>query len=453
MKTPDAKRSRKSSHAASPTTWVWAGLAAVVAIGTPASAQAAAGPVAAGAAFLGGLLTALTPCVYPIIPLAVGFMGSWGHVGRRRAALLSGAYVLGMGSVFTSLGVAAGLSHSLFGSWSASATFQLLAAALLWFFAAGMLGVYAFRLPQSLTRWASRAGGPGPLGAVAAGAASGFLAAGCTGPVLGGILTYIGATQDLWSAALIMMSFSAGLGLPFFLLGTALPALPRPGRWLLWTEGAVGVLLLATGAYFAAQALHRMGARLEPEWLSVGVTLAVGGLGAWLWAAKTRRIPGRPAWARLVVLLMAGGMTLAATGLLASESAHSIAWVQVKSEPEFDRALRGSADGKPVIVDFHADWCPDCRVMESTVFADHALAGELREHFVTVRVDATDDTDAVTPVARRFGVPGLPAVRFFSADGTERQDLRIDGPFHKERFLEHLNRLRATSVAKRSVTK
>ena len=419
--------------------------AILITMGVPAVALGAdgqAGAVTLGAAFLGGLLAALTPCVYPVIPLAVGTMGAWGKIGRGRAAFLSGAYVLGMVAVYSTLGVAAGLSGSLFGGWAGSPVFKIGAASLMWVLGAGLLGVYAFRLPPRVTQWAATIGGAGPAGALLSGAVSGILAAGCVGPVLGGILTYVGVSQDVGSAAAIMTAFSLGMGVPFFLLGTVLPSLPRPGGWLVWVEAALGVALIGTGGYFMAGVLSTMGIDAGPIALAAGVIVALAAVGTWIWAASTHRVPGRRTLAGTLVVVMALGLTSTALGRLspAERPEHAVAWSTVRSDDELARALARRTAGKPVVVDFHADWCADCRVVERTVLSDEEVARRLGESFTTIRVDATDGTDPLLPIAKRYGVPGVPAVRFFGADGVEIEDLRINGPFDKERLMRHLSR-------------
>jgi thiol:disulfide interchange protein DsbD len=415
--------------------------AAVVLVGAalPASAMAAGeGPEGTTivAAFLGGLLASLTPCVYPVIPLAVSVVGSWGEVGRRRAAFLSAMYAAGMTTTYAALGVVAGLTGVFFGSWSASPSFQFFFALLMWFFAAGMLGVYVFRLPAGLVDWAASVGGPGPLGSLLAGAVSGIMAAGCTGPALGGILVLIGATQDAGSAALLMVCFSLGLSLPFFLLGAVLPRLPRPGRWLAWVEAALGLILIGAGGYFASKGLELLGVRADATLAMAGGLLALLALGGWARLARS----GAPGEARVatasLVALMAIGATSAGLGIAAQEQSAvgGVAWIEVTSSGEFREALAGRPVDKPVIVDFHADWCADCKAVQRSVFRDPEVVRLLNERFTPLRVDATAGAATVSETAERYQVPGVPAVRFLDRDGGELADLRINGPFDKTLF-------------------
>ncbi len=419
--------------------------AAVVLVGAalPASAMAAyegPGGTTIVAAFLGGLLASLTPCVYPVIPLAVSVVGSWGEVGRRRAVFLSAMYAAGMTMTYAALGVVAGLTGVFFGSWSASPAFQFFFALLMWIFGAGMLGVYVFRLPSGLVDWAASVGGPGPLGSLLAGAVSGIMAAGCTGPALGGILVLIGVTQDAGSAAVLMVCFALGLSLPFFLLGAVLPRLPRPGRWLAWVETALGLILIGAGSYFAIKGLELLGVRADATLAMAGGLLALLALGGWARLAHS----GAPGEARIatasLIALMAIGATSAGLGIAAQEqpAGGGIEWIEVKSSGEFREALAARPVDRPVIVDFHADWCADCKAIQRSVFRDPEVIRLLNERFTPLRVDATAGADSVFETAERYQVPGVPAVRFLDRDGGELADLRINGPFDKTLFWRRL---------------
>jgi thiol:disulfide interchange protein DsbD len=349
-------------------------------------------------------------------------------------------YAVGMTTTYAALGVVAGLTGVLFGSWSASPLLQFLFALLMWTFAAGMLGVYVFRLPAGLVDWASSVGGPGPVGSLLAGAVSGVLAAGCTGPALGGILVLIGATQDAASAALLMVCFSLGLSLPFFLLGAVLPRLPRPGRWLAWVEAALGVILIGAGSYFAIKGLDLLGVHVDAYLAMTGGLVALVALGGWSRLARS----GVPGEARIAtaawVALMAIGTTSAGLGIAAQErpAGVGVAWIEVKSSDEFRQALAARSVDRPVIVDFHADWCADCKAVQRSVFRDPELARLLNERFTPLRVDATAGAASVSETAKRYEVPGVPAVRFLDRDGGELADLRIDGPFDKTLFWRRL---------------
>lgn len=393
------------------------------------------------AAFAGGVLTALTPCVYPVIPLAVSLMRTWAGASRRKAAALSGLYVAGMATVYTALGAAAGLGNSLFGALTNTVTFRLGTAALLWIFGAGMLGAYVFRLPGALTRRAAAFEKVGAIGAFGGGALSGALAAGCTGPILAGILTYIGSSQSPLQAVSLMLVFSLGLGLPFFLLGTSAAALPKPGPWLLWVEGFLGAVLVATGSFFAAGALDMLGYRGPGLSGTAGVLVALAGAVVWFRTAAAHRVSRQKVSAWLSVALIASGLTVSMHAWTApGDSGARLQWTTVETTEAFDELMKNRPAVKPVLVDFHADWCADCRLVQRTVFSDPEVAEAVESHFFAVRVDASVDTAPLLPLARRYELPGVPGLRFFSASGQELPELRVNGAFTKKEFLSLLQK-------------
>lgn len=388
------------------------------------------------AAFAGGFLTALTPCVYPVIPLAVSLMRTWAGASRRKSTTLSGLYVAGMATVYTALGAAAGLGNSLFGALTNTVPFRLGTAALLWIFGAGMLGAYVFRLPGVVTRRAAAFEKVGAIGAFGAGALSGALAAGCTGPILAGILTYIGSSQSPLQAVSLMLVFSLGLGLPFFLLGTSAAALPKPGPWLLWVEGFLGAVLVATGSFFAAGVVDMLGYPRAGFSGTAGVLVALAGAALWFRAAAAHRIPRHKASAWLSVALIASGLTVSMHAWTApGDGGARLQWTTVETTEAFDELMRSRPAGKPVLVDFHADWCADCRLVQRTVFSDPEVAEALESRFFAVRVDASGDTALLVSLARRYELPGVPGLRFFSASGQELPEFRVNGAFTKKEFL------------------
>lgn len=191
------------------------------------------GPLAAvGAAWLGGVLVSLTPCVYPMIAVTVSVFGAREAKSRFEGVLLSLAFVAGIVAMFVPLGVVAGLTGSLFGAalqnrWVITAISVLFVA-----MAFSMFGAFEFALPSSLTNRLATLGGIGPRGAFVLGLVSGLVASPCTGPVLTGILAFIAKTRSVALGAGSMAAFAIGLGLPFFLVGAFAVQLPKSGRWM-----------------------------------------------------------------------------------------------------------------------------------------------------------------------------------------------------------------------------
>ncbi len=386
-------------------------------------------------AFLGGLLTCLTPCVYPVIPLSVGQMSRWRVSGRRRTLLLSGLFAGSMAGAYTLLGLLAGFGNLLFGSWFSSPWIKLAAGGLIWLFAAGLLGVYRFRLPDSLVQWSAKDRGPGAWGALATGALAGVLSAGCTGPILAGILIYIGTNTGPAEGTAIMAAYSLGLALPFFFLGAIFSKIPRSGPWLVWAEAAAGFGLVAVGSWMVASSLEILGWHGLASLLWVGIGLGLAALVVWIGLSARRAM--RPKWAALLTGLAAAGATLA---FLRPAPPRDEAWHHVVSDAAFREAV-ASAKGRPVLLKFSADWCPDCQKVERTVYRRPDVREALQSSgVVLLHVDATKGAAALQETARALEVPGVPAVRLLDAAGKEVRSARLDGPYDRGDLLRVLQK-------------
>lgn len=225
----------------------------------PVSQLLADSPLAAlGTMFLAGLVTSLTPCVYPMIPVVAGVLGGAGSAGRSRAQTVGYTlvYALGLALVYASLGLVAGLTGSLFGSVSSSPWAYFLMGNLLLVFGLAMLDVFPVKVPGSVMGWAGRFGGGSYGGAFAMGATSGLVAAPCGAPAFAAALTFVTTTGSAFLGFWYLFVFSLGMTalLVAVGLGTGLGArLPGGGRWTLWVKRAAGVLLLAMAEYYFVQ--------------------------------------------------------------------------------------------------------------------------------------------------------------------------------------------------------
>ena len=396
--------------------------------------------LALGAVFAGGLLTSLTPCVYPLIPVTVAIFGAVEGRGRSRAMLLSSFYVLGMAIMYAALGLLAAMTGRLLGSVMTSIWIMGGVAVLLVVFAASLLGAFEMRLPAGLQTRLSRIGGRSAGGAFAMGLVAGLIAAPCTGPVLGGVLAYVAASQDLVLGALLLFVFALGMGLLFFVIGTFSVSLPKSGPWMHGVRSAFAVVMLTAALWFLKDAVGPMRSLLvAAPWLpwltagAVGIGILVGGI---------HRVFGRGAVndllkaAGLVLIVSGAFMRLGGLTVVTDDEREAIDWVYDEG-----RALEIAAEeSRPVFIDFRADRCGACIELERHTFPHPAVAEEAKR-FVAVKIDATRDWEP--PVERLLGkyeVNGLPTVLFLDSSGEERRELRV------ERFVpprEMLRRMRS----------
>jgi len=209
--------------------------------------------------FLGGVLTSLTPCVYPMIPITVSLVGGQaaGADGRTRSRwrplTLTMSYVLGLALVYAGLGLFAGLSGTLFGSVSTNPWLYFGMANLLVIFALAMLDVLPVRVPQALLQRASRAGGGGVAGTFVMGAASGLVAAPCSAPVMAAVLTWVSVTKSAVLGFVYLFVFSLGMSTLLVAAGVsagALSRLPRAGVWMLWIKKGFAIVMLGVAEYY-----------------------------------------------------------------------------------------------------------------------------------------------------------------------------------------------------------
>jgi cytochrome c-type biogenesis protein len=221
----------------------------------------AGSPVTYAIVFLGGLFASFTPCTYPILPVTVGYLGSRGSAGIPRA-VASVAYALGMALTYAGLGMAAGLTGSLFGQVAAHPLSYFVMGNVCILLSLSLFDVFQWPTPGFLGRLAGPAEGRATAGgAFLVGICSGVVVGPCTAPVLGGLLLYVGSSGNPVYGATLMFTFALGMALPVVLLGTfagLLAGLPRSGAWLVRVKKGFGALLLLAGEYLLLEAGKRL---------------------------------------------------------------------------------------------------------------------------------------------------------------------------------------------------
>ncbi|MBZ0117625.1 MAG: disulfide bond formation protein DsbD, partial [Sandaracinaceae bacterium] len=242
--------------------------------------------VVLGIAFVFGLGTSLTPCVYPMIGITVSVFGASEAKTKLHGAFLSTMYVLGICTLFTTLGLGFGLGGGVFGSFLASPWVLIPLALLFVVLASSMFGAFELSLPPSLQNRLAQMGGLGPKGAFVLGLVGGLIAAPCTGPVLGALLAWIGSTGNAGLGAASLFVYGLGLGLPTWIVGTFAISLPKSGRWLEWTKSTMGIGLVVAALWFLRDVPRAFVVTFElhdyvhrtPLFLGVSAALIVAGI-------------------------------------------------------------------------------------------------------------------------------------------------------------------------------
>lgn len=376
-----------------------------------------------------GLGLNLTPCVYPLISVTIAYFGSQGR-HRSQTIFLAGLYVLGIALSFSVVGVAAGLSGGLFGSLLQRPVVVLALTALMVILALGSFGVYQFQPPVALLRWIGRSS-TGVAGALFMGLTMGIVAAPCVGPIVSGLLVFVGTRGDPYLGFVLFFALALGMGLPYIALAAVaggLKHLPRSGEWLVWTEHFFGCILLALAAYFISPIL--------PEPLRshlLAVVVGLGGVYLGFIERSGRTIRLFPLTKRLV----GTAMILASVWLWRHDGMQSpLTWEVLASVPADGRL---PAADRPAVLDFSADWCIPCREMERTTYVDPEVVNEVRR-FRMIKVDLTEDTPKTADLVARFSVQGVPTVLLISRDGAEVR--RLVGYVGPADFLAALREVR-----------
>jgi thiol:disulfide interchange protein DsbD len=374
--------------------------------------------IAFAVAFAGGVATSLTPCVYPLIPITVSIFGAR-KASRREAMVLSGLYVVGIAVMYSALGVGAALTGRAFGSVMQSPWVIGFVALVLAAMAASMFGAFELRLPSAWQARLGTVGGAGRTGALAMGLVSGIIAAPCTGPVLAAALAFVAAKGSVAFGFSVMFVYALGMGLLFFLIGAFSISLPKSGPWMDTVKSVFGVALLAAAGVFLKDALPEardLFSAARPAALAAAGAAAAGVLLGALHGGFGQPVARRLAKGIGVVLLV-GGIVYAAGAAGARErarSAEGFTWLG----DEAQALAVAKREGRPVILDFWADWCTACKELDRIAWADPRVRAEA-SRFVAVKLDGTAGSDAFVAASAKYGIVGMPAVVFIDQRGRE----------------------------------
>jgi thiol:disulfide interchange protein DsbD len=399
-----------------------------------------------------GLLLTFTPCVLPMVPILSGIVAGEGKsLNKLRALALSVSYVLGMAVTYAAAGVAAAYSGSMLAAalqnpWVLGA----FALVFVWL-ALSMFGFHDLQLPGFLQHHVSKAHQRLKGGRIASVAAMGVLSAlivsPCVAAPLAGALLYISQTGDVARGGAALFAMAIGMGVPLIVVGVSEGALlPKAGPWMEGVKKFFGVLLLAVAIWIVSPVIPAAAQMLlwaalligsatflraldslpsdasgyARLWKGVGLMALVAGIALLVGALAGSRDPLRP---------------LAGLAGASAPAEAPIKWLQVNSITELDENLR--APGRPVMLDFYADWCVSCKEMERFTFSDPRVRAKL-DDMVLLRADVTANSEQHKLLLKRFSLFGPPGIIFFDGRGREIQGLRVIGYQDAERFLKTL---------------
>jgi thiol:disulfide interchange protein DsbD len=386
-------------------------------------------------AFLVGLLLSLTPCVLPMLPiLSAIIVGQGGNVTRNRGLGLAAVYSLGVALVYTLLGVFAALAGEGLAAYLQNPVVLISFGGLLLILSLSMFGVYELQLPAALrdrlnTVNSSLSGGQ--LGGVfAMGVLSGLIVGPCvTGP-LAGVLLFIARTHDVVLGASALFSIALGMSVPLLLAGASAGALlPRAGSWMERIKHLFGLMLVGVAFWIMGPVLPTAVQGVIFGALLILAATAVGAFDA-LTAASSAA--ARLAKGFGLVLAVLGALVLyrqvvgnvAGGGRSAAVEQAGPRFERVASVADLDQRLQSA--GRPVLLDFYADWCVSCKEMESQTFVDPGVRAKL-DKAVLLRADVTANSTDDRALLKRFNLFGPPGIILFDAQGHEIESARVVG--------------------------
>ena len=418
--------------------------------------------VALGLFFLGGIGLAFTPCVLPMVPILSSIIvGESTEITRRRALSLSLAYVLGMAVTYAALGVLVGLFGASMNLQAALQSPPVLVgfAAVFVLLSFSMFGFYELQLPQGLQNrlnvMSQNTQGGKHLGVVAMGSLSSLVVSPCVSAPLAGALIYISSTGDAVLGGGALLALGLGMGVPLVLIGASGGhLLPRAGVWMEKVKAAFGVGLLAVAIWLLERVVP------GPVSLLLWAALAIGA-GVYLGAMD---FAPRQGWGQLWkasgafsfiygILLLIGASSgavdplrplsavafLGGSGAPGGVRAHAeLDWRPVKGRRGLEAELALARDaGQPAMLDFYADWCISCKVMERNVFPVDGVSNRL-EKFRLLRADVTDNDALDQALLESLGLFGPPSMLFFAEDGVEIARYRVQGELDADAMETHL---------------
>ncbi|HET8849881.1 MAG TPA: protein-disulfide reductase DsbD [Marinobacter sp.] len=419
----------------------------------------------AGVFFLLGLGLTFTPCVLPMVPIISSMVSGRNTRSTGQALALASAYVLGMALTYAAAGVITGLLGASFNLQAQLQSPWVLGvfAALFVVFALAMFDLFEIQLPRflrdPLDNASAKFTGGRLLSLFGVGALSALIVSPCVSAPLAGSLLYISTTQDAVIGGIALLALGLGMGMPLILVAVGgRKFLPSSGPWMTAVKHGYGVMLLAVAIWLVA--------RMVPAWAALtlwGLLVAITGVQ--LGAFDAARAGWQRTWKGLGLVLFAYGVALlagAASGAndplrpLAPFTAGSVgAGVSASGDTALAHApfnrvedparitellAEARADGRPVMLDFYADWCISCKVMERNVFSRPEVIQALAP-FTLLQIDMTDNTRAHQAMLDELGLFGPPAILFYNADGAEQTDARVLGEMDREQFLNHLNKV------------
>ena len=378
--------------------------------------------------FLAGLALNLTPCVYPLIPITIGYFGGQAEGKTSRLFLLGLLYMLGMAITYSVIGVVTSLSGAVFGTLLQNPIVIIGIVLLFVALALSQFGVYEFKLPDALVAKAGGAKG-GAFGAFFMGLTMGIVAAPCIGPFVLGLVTYVAAKGDPYYGFLMFFVLALGLGFPYLLLAIfsgKIKSLPRAGIWMEGVEHIFGFLLIGMAIYFLDPILPKS---IQGYLLPIfGIIAAI----ILLFIDKTaNNSKGFRIFKTIFSLIV---IAISIYSLIPKENLEP-EWRNFSIQA-YETSMKNN---ERMVIDFYADWCIPCKELDALTFSDERVIKEMGR-FTNYKLDMTKTTDENEALRKRFNVIGMPTVLIIDSQSKEMN--RITGFVNAEEFLAFIKEVK-----------
>jgi thiol:disulfide interchange protein DsbD len=376
--------------------------------------------------FIGGLALNLTPCVYPLIPITVGYFGGQSEGSTTKLFFMGILFILGLAVTYSAIGVITSLTGAVFGALLQNPIVILAVVAILLILSLSMFGVYEFKLPDKLVNKAGGAKG-GLYGAFFMGLTMGIVAAPCIGPFVLGLVTYVATKQDPYFGFLLFFVLAVGLGTPYLFLAVfsgKIKKLPRAGEWMDAVKHIFGFILVGMALYFLLPLL--------PESFR-GYVLPVFMIGTAIYLMFFEKLANSVKGFRIFKIVFSILIFAVAVYTLIPSETNSVNW------KPFTQDALAEISGKGVIIDFYADWCIPCKELDAATFSDPRVI-ELSKDFETYKADMTKSlSPEVEAIREQYNIIGVPTVLILNSKGEEKE--RITGFVDADEFYKIISEI------------
>ncbi len=379
--------------------------------------------------FVWGLALNLTPCIYPLIPITISYFGAQASGNKLQSIMMGVFYAIGMAVTYSLMGLVAALTGSMLGTALQNPIVVIFIALIFVALATSMFGLWEIRIPQSLAL-AGNKNRSGYFGSLMMGLLVGFIAAPCIGPIVLSLLVYVGKLGNPFMGFFLFFILSLGLGVPYIFLAafsSSISKLPRSGEWMISVKLIFGFVLVI-------MALNTLGPLMPEHIYNIVFPLSIILSGVYLIVLDNKGLNAK-GYTKVKYLIAIAGI-IAGVWLIKPESKSAeVTWKNLTSLEQIETSVKN--DKKPIMIDFYADWCAQCKELDKYTYTDEKVV-ELSKNINNIKIDLTKENSDIT---NKYGIKGLPVVVFMKPNGEEIKELRVTGFLQPEEFAKRIEKL------------